>query len=143
MPDIQKLMDENGKRGKGRGGGTGSSRQEKGSRQTRRSDCFAGLDTEAFAIHSGRASREKIVDGKEQIVVTGTSPLTPVALAAEWDKFKDSKFSHESTSSNINGSVTEIVGYSNTENPVDAVRMEAARKAGAKVTTVTITSPGR
>jgi hypothetical protein len=143
MPDIQKLMDENEKEDKAKAA------EEEEAAKKARADKPAGpialpdWTPKLSQFTPAGPAAKKIVDGKEQIVVTGTSLLTPAALAAEWEKFKNPKFSREGNSSNINGSITEIVGYSNTENPVDAVRMEAERKAGAKVTTVTITSPGR
>jgi hypothetical protein len=88
---------------------------------------------------SGPPAR-KLVDGEPKIVVTGTSPLPPAALADAWDKFSNPKFSHERTGSEINHSADLFVSFRNSEDGT-AVRMEAERKAGAKITHVTISSP--
>ncbi len=88
---------------------------------------------------SGPPAR-KLVDGEPKIILTGTSPLPPAALADAWDKFSNPKFSHERTGSEINHSADLFVSYRNGEDG-SAVRMEAERKAGAKVTHVTISSP--
>ena len=88
---------------------------------------------------SGPPAR-KLVDGEPKIIVTGTSPLPPAALADAWDKFSNPKFSHERTGSEINHSVDLFVSFRNGEDG-SAVKLEAERKAGAKVTHVTISSP--
>ena len=88
---------------------------------------------------SGPPAR-KLVDGEPKIIVTGTSPLPPTALADAWDKFSNPKFSHERTGSEINHSADLFVTFRNGEDG-SAVRLEAERKAGAKVTHVTISSP--
>ena len=88
---------------------------------------------------SGPPAR-KLVDGEPKIIVTGTSPLPPAALADAWDKFSNPKFSHERTGSEINHSADLFVSFRNSEDGT-AVRMEAERKAGAKITHVTISSP--
>jgi hypothetical protein len=88
---------------------------------------------------SGPPAR-KLVDGEAKIIVTGTSPLSPAALADAWDKFSSPKFSHERTGSEINHSADLFVSYRNNEDNT-MVRLEAERKAGAKVTHVTISSP--
>ena len=88
---------------------------------------------------SGPPAR-KLVDGEPKIIVTGTSPLPPAALADAWDKFSNPKFSHERTGSEINHSADLFVSFRNGEDG-SAVRLEAERKAGAKVTHVTISSP--
>jgi hypothetical protein len=88
---------------------------------------------------SGPPAR-KLVDGEPKVVVTGTSPLSPDALCDVWDKFANPKFSHERTGSDLNHNVDLFVSYRNNEDNT-AVRLEAERKAGAKVTHVTISSP--
>src|SRR5438552_4548493 len=82
----------------------------------------------------------KLVDGEPKIIQTGTSPLSPEALCNAWDKFANPKFSHERTGSEINHSADLFVSFRNGEDG-SAVRLEAERKAGAKVTHVTISSP--
>lgn len=88
---------------------------------------------------SGSAAR-KLIDGEPKIVVTGTSSLPPAALADAWDKFSNPKFSHERTGSSINHSDDLFVSFRNGEDGTE-VKMEAERKAGAKLTKVTISSP--
>jgi len=88
---------------------------------------------------SGPPAR-KLVDGEPKVIVTGTSPLSPEALCDAWDKFSNPKFSHERTGSEINHSTDLFVSFRNGEDG-SAVKMEAERKAGAKVTHVTISSP--
>jgi hypothetical protein len=88
---------------------------------------------------SGPPAR-KLVDGEPKVIQTGTSPLSPEALCDAWDKFSNPKFSHERTGSEINHSADLFVSFRNGEDG-SAVRLEAERKAGAKVTHVTISSP--
>src|SRR5437016_9944679 len=82
----------------------------------------------------------KLVDGEPKVIQTGTSPLSPEALCDAWDKFKNEKFSHERGGSEINHNTDLYVSYRNSEDNA-TVRLEAERKAGAKVTHVTISSP--
>jgi len=88
---------------------------------------------------SGPAAR-KLVDGEPKIIQAGTSPLSPEALCDAWDKFANPKFSHERGGSEINHNADLYVSYRNNEDNA-TVRLEAERKAGAKVTHVTISSP--
>jgi hypothetical protein len=88
---------------------------------------------------SGPPAR-KLVDGEPKIVQTGTSPLSPEVLCDAWDKFANPKFSHERGGSEINHNADLYVSYRNSEDN-GAVRLEAERKAGGKVTHVTISSP--
>ena len=88
---------------------------------------------------SGPPAR-KLVDGEAKVIQIGTSPLSPEALCDAWDKFSNPKFSHERTGSEINHSADLFVSFRNGEDG-SAVRLEAERKAGAKVSHVTISSP--
>lgn len=88
---------------------------------------------------SGPPAR-KLVDGEPKIIQTGTSSLSPEALCDEWDKFKNPKFSHERGGSEINHNADLYVGFRNGEDNTE-VKLEAERKAGAKITHVTISSP--
>jgi hypothetical protein len=88
---------------------------------------------------SGPPAR-KLVDGEPKVIQIGTSPLSPEALCDAWDKFSNPKFSHERTGSEINHSADLFVSFRNGEDG-SAVRLEAERKAEAKVTHVTISSP--
>jgi hypothetical protein len=82
----------------------------------------------------------KLVDGEPKVVVTGTSPLAPDVLCDAWDKFANPKFSHERGGSELNHNVDLFVSYRNNEDN-KTVKMEAERKAGAKITNVTVSSP--
>src|SRR6266446_5181727 len=82
----------------------------------------------------------KLVDGEPKVIQTGTSPLSPEALCDAWDKLANPKFSHERGGSEINHNADLYVSYRNNEDNT-TVRLEAERKAGAKVTHVTISSP--
>ena len=88
---------------------------------------------------SGAPAR-KLVDGEPKIVQTGTSPLPPEALCDAWDKFANPKFSHERGGSEINHNADLYVSYRRSEDN-ETVRLEAERKAGGKITRVTISSP--
>jgi hypothetical protein len=88
---------------------------------------------------AGPAAR-KLVDGEPKIIQTGTSPLSPEALCDAWDKFANPKFSHERGGSDLNHNVDLFVSYRNSEDNT-MVKLEAERKAGAKITHVTISSP--
>jgi hypothetical protein len=88
---------------------------------------------------SGPPAR-KLVDGEPKVIVTGTSPLSPDALCDAWDKFANPKFSHERGGSELNHNVDLFVSYRNSEDNT-MVKLEAERKASAKITHVTISSP--
>ena len=82
----------------------------------------------------------KLVEGQPKIIQTGTSPLAPAALCDAWDKFSNPKFSHERTGSEINHNADLFVTFRNGEDGTE-VKMEADRKAGGKITHVTLSSP--
>src|SRR5438477_3579818 len=86
------------------------------------------------------APARKLVDGEPKIIQTGSSPLSPEALCDAWDKFKNEKFSHERGGSEINHNADLYVSFRNSEDNA-TVKLEAERKAGAKLTHVTISSP--
>ena len=86
------------------------------------------------------APARKLVDGEPKIIQTGSSPLSPEALCDAWDKFKNEKFSHARGGSEINHNADLYVSFRNSEDNA-TVKLEAERKAGAKVTHVTISSP--
>jgi hypothetical protein len=88
---------------------------------------------------SGPPAR-KLVDGEPKIIQMGTSPLSPEALCDAWDKFANPKFSHERGGSEINHNADLYVSYRSSEDNA-MVKMEAERKAGGKITKVTISSP--
>jgi hypothetical protein len=88
---------------------------------------------------SGPPAR-KLMDGEPRVVVTGTSTLSPQELVNVWDKFANPKFSHESGGSEINHSADLYVSFRRSEDN-SAVKLQAERKAGGKITHVTISSP--
>jgi hypothetical protein len=82
----------------------------------------------------------KLIEGDPKIIQIGTSPLSPEALCDAWNKFANPKFSHERGGSEINHNADLYVSYRNNEDNA-TVKLEAERKAGGKVTHVTISSP--
>lgn len=82
----------------------------------------------------------KLVDGEPKVIQTGTSTLSPDALCDAWEKLANPKFSHERGGSEINHNIDIYVSYRNNEDNT-MVRLEAERKAGGKITHVTISSP--
>jgi len=88
---------------------------------------------------SGPPAR-KLVDGEPKVIQTGTSTLSPEALCDAWDKFANPKFSHERGGSEVNHNADLYVSFRNGEDNA-TVKLEAERKAGGKVTHVTISSP--
>jgi len=81
---------------------------------------------------------KKVVDDVAQIVQTGTSPVTPVALADAWEKFKNDKYQLSRTRSNINGTITQTVTFRESEEPHQEVTMEATREPREEITHVTV-----
>jgi hypothetical protein len=84
---------------------------------------------------------KKVIDDAPEIVQTGTSPLTPVALADAWEKFKNDKYSFSRTRSNINGTITQTVTYRDMDDTKQEVTMEAKREPSEKITHVTLSAP--
>ena len=84
---------------------------------------------------------KKIVDDVAQIVQTGTSPLSPVALADEWEKFKNDKYQFSRMNSNINETITQTVTFRELDDPHQEVTMKATREPREKITQVTLSAP--
>ena len=84
---------------------------------------------------------KKVVDDVPQIVQTGTSPLTPVALADAWEKFKNDKYQFSRMRSNINKTITQTVTFRELEEPHQEVTMEATREPREEITHVTLSAP--
>ena len=84
---------------------------------------------------------KKVIDDAPKIVQTGTSPLTPVALADAWEKFKNDKYSFSRTRSNINGTITQTITYRDMDDTKQEVTMEARREPSEKITHVTLSAP--
>jgi hypothetical protein len=88
---------------------------------------------------AGPATR-KLVDDQVEIVLTGTSPLTPAELGDAWEAAKREPFSFGRNNSNVNETRTVTVSFSTMEAPVQKVSMEAKRAPGEKITRVTLSS---
>jgi len=84
---------------------------------------------------------KKVVDDVPQIVQTGTSPLSPVALADAWEKFKNDKYQFSRMRSNINKTITQTVTFRELEDPHQEVTMEATREPREEITHVTLSAP--
>lgn len=84
---------------------------------------------------------KKVIDDEAQLVQTGTSPLTPVALADAWEKIPHDKYQFSRLRSNINDTITQTVTFRELEEPHQEVTMKATRKPRETVTHVTLSSP--
>jgi hypothetical protein len=84
---------------------------------------------------------KKVVDDVAEIVQTGTSPLSPIALADAWEKFKNDKCQFSRTKSNINQTITQTVTFRELEEPHQEVTMEATRAPRENITHVTLSAP--
>lgn len=84
---------------------------------------------------------KKVVDDVAQIVQTGTSPLSPIALADAWEKFKNDKYQFSRMKSNINQTITQTVTFRELEEPHQEVTMEATRAPRESITHVTLSAP--
>jgi hypothetical protein len=84
---------------------------------------------------------KNVVDDVPQIVQTGTSPLTPIALADAWEKFKNDKYQLSRIDSNINQTITQTVTFRELDEPHGEVTMKATRAPREKITHVTLSAP--
>jgi len=84
---------------------------------------------------------KKVVDDVPQIVQTGTSPLSPIALADAWEKFKNDKYQFSRMKSNINQTITQTVTFRELEETHQEVTMEATRAPLEDITHVTLSAP--
>ena len=83
---------------------------------------------------------KKVVDDVPQIVQTGTSPLSPGALADAWEEFKNDKYQFSRMRSNINKTITQTVTFRELEDPHQEVTMEATREPREEITHVTLSA---
>jgi len=139
MPDVKKMMEDDAK--------------EEAAREARKKErvqavlnapgpvAFPDWMPKVPEFKPAGPAAKKIMDDLPQIVQTGTSPLHPIAIADEWEKFKNDKFSLSRMNSNINGTVTQTVTYRGMEDSTLEVRMEAKREPREKITRVTLSSP--
>jgi hypothetical protein len=85
---------------------------------------------------------KKIIDGQVNIVLDGTSTLTPAELGDVWDAAKTEKMSGSRSNNSFNDTKTVIIHlYFAKETAQEEVRLEATRTPKEKITHLTITSP--
>jgi hypothetical protein len=84
---------------------------------------------------------KKIVDDEVDIVVTGTSPLTPAELGDSWEAAKGDKLNNSRSNNSINDTKTVFIYLSTREEPLQKVVLQATRAPEEKITHVTISSP--
>jgi hypothetical protein len=84
---------------------------------------------------------KKIVDDEVDIVVTGTSTLTPAELGDSWEAAKGDKLNSSRSNNSINDTKTVFIYLSTREEPLQKVVLQATRAPEEKITHVTISSP--
>ena len=89
---------------------------------------------------AGPATR-KIIDEQVNVIVTGTSPLTPAELGDSWEAAKPANSSFGRSNNSINDTKTVIITLRPQDTALGEVRLEATRAPKEKITHVTITSP--
>jgi hypothetical protein len=135
MPDVKKLMEEDA--------------QEEIKEKAKVQAAVDAPGPVAFPVWTPQVPEftpagplaKKIVNEQPMVVQTGTSPLTPGAIADAWEKFKNDKYSLGRTDSNVNGTVTQIVNYRDLDDAKQEVTMKAERGPRENVTRVTISAP--
>ncbi len=131
MPDVKKMMEEDAQEE--------AKEEAKAKAKVQAAISAPGLKIPEFTPAGPLA--KKVVDDVAQIVQTGTSPLTPVALADEWEKFKNDKYQFSRMRSNINETITQTVTFRELEEPHQEVTMKATREPREKITHVTLSAP--
>ena len=84
---------------------------------------------------------KKIIDDEVDIVVTGTSTLTPAELGDSWETAKGDKLNSSRSNNSINDTKTVFIYLSTREEPLQKVILQATRAPEEKITHVTISSP--
>ncbi len=82
----------------------------------------------------------KIIDEQVNVVLTGTSALTPAELGDAWEKAKSDKVNFGRSNNRIND-LKQVIIYLHPQSSDEEVRMDAQRRDGEKVTRITISSP--
>ena len=81
----------------------------------------------------------KIVDDQVRVVQTGTSTVAPEEILQAWEAaVADKPLNHFFNRGTSNGNVSDRLDISTRSEPVQKVRLEARREAGAKITQVTV-----
>ena len=82
---------------------------------------------------------KKIVDDQVRVVQTGTSTVAPEEIMKAWEMVvADKPLNHFFNRGTSNGNVSDRLDISTRSEPVQKVRLEARREAGAKITQVSI-----
>jgi hypothetical protein len=89
---------------------------------------------------AGPATR-KTIDERVNVIVTGTSPLTPAELGDSWEAAKPANSSFGRSNNSINDTKTVIITLRPQDTALGEVRLEATRAPREKITHLTITSP--
>src|SRR5437870_10102754 len=87
------------------------------------------------------SATKKIVDDEVDIVVTGTSTLTPAKLGDSWEAAKSDKLNRSRSNNSINDTKTVFIYLSTRQEPLQKVILQATRTPEEKITHVTISSP--
>jgi hypothetical protein len=82
---------------------------------------------------------KKIVDDQVRVVQTGTSTVAPEEIMKAWEAaVADKPLNHFFNRGSSNGNVSNRLDISTRSEPVQKVRLEARREAGAKITQISI-----
>jgi len=82
---------------------------------------------------------KKIVEDQVKVVQTGTSAAEPEEILKAWEvSVADKPLNHVYNRGSSNGNISDRLDISTRTDPVQKVRLEARRGAGAKVTQVSI-----
>jgi len=84
---------------------------------------------------------KKIIDDQVNVVLVGTTSLTPAELGDAWEKAKGDKLNSSRNNISVNNTKTVILFLSTREEPRQEVKMEAERAPEEKITHITISSP--
>jgi hypothetical protein len=84
---------------------------------------------------------KKIVDDEVDVILTGTSTLTPAELGDNWEAAKGDKLNSSRSNNSINDTKTVFIYLSTREEPLQKVILQATRAPEEKITHVTISSP--
>ena len=84
---------------------------------------------------------KKVVDDEVDIIMTGTSPLTPAELGNSWEAAEGDKLNSSRANGSYNDTKVVTIYLSTREEPLQKVILEATRAPEEKITHVTISSP--
>ena len=84
---------------------------------------------------------KKVVDDEVDIIMAGTSPLTPAELGNSWEAAKGDKLNSSRTNGSYNNTKIVTIYLSTRQEPLQSVVLEARRAPEEKITHVTISSP--